>query len=605
MENSTEKFLKASNGITLIALVITIIVLLILARNINFDVKSAIIGILQRAIDSKERTTIAQEEENAKLTFTEVQMELSQGKTVDTIAFQKMIDGNFGSGNANGIITGTSYIIKVKNARTYAMSSNGNIANLDKYPIDDNPGILEQSGDIYTINCIEDLVAFSYNVNSGAQSYAGKTVTLGRDLDFKDDLSYADATSKYKKDENGYTPDSTSETTIKSFMTNTESTGFITILGFDGNFDGKEKSLSNLYINSSSLGGLFGGINTEIEILNLSLLSCNIKGTAGSGGIVAHTNQNITINNVHVSGKVESTSGVAGGIVGISNAGLTITNCSNNSDVKSPTVAGGVCYGSNNSSASVIIINSYNTGKIESTNNKVGGIVGNCGDFVYNCYNTGNVISSSLAGGIGDSSSIINSYNTGNVESTGNMAAGIGLTASIIINCYNNGEITGKNETTGINIGQSITNCYNFKSVSSLSSVAGGIAINGTIDNCYNSGTITTGVSYPAGGIASYSATITNSHNSGNIIGVDSSKLGEIIGEGNADNTNNYLIKDNNASNISNAVGKTQSQMNEIMSVQSFVDLMNSYVTTNNADSSKTKLKTWTLANGFPVFSDN
>ena len=33
MENSTKKSLKASNGITLIALVITIIVLLILARN--------------------------------------------------------------------------------------------------------------------------------------------------------------------------------------------------------------------------------------------------------------------------------------------------------------------------------------------------------------------------------------------------------------------------------------------------------------------------------------------------------------------------------------------------------------------------------------------
>ena len=532
-------------------------------------------------------------------------MELSQGKAVDTTAFQKMIDANFGTGIANGIISGTTYIIKVQNARTYAMSNNGNIDTLDKYPIDDNPGVLEQSGDIYTINCIEDLVAFSYNVNSGVESYEGKTVTLGRNLDFKDDMSYVDATSKYKKDENGYTPDSTSSTTIKSFMTNTEESGFITILGFDGNFDGNQKSLSNLYINSSSLGGLFGGINTEIEICNLSLISCNIKGTAGSGGIVAHTNQNITINNVHVSGKVESTSGVAGGIVGIANAGLTITNCSNNSDVKSPTVAGGICFGSNNSSANVIIINSYNTGKIESTNNKVGGIVGNDGDFVYNCYNTGDVTSSNLAGGIGASNSIINCYNTGNVESTGNMAAGIGLSASTIINCYNNGEITGKNETVGINRDSSITNCYNFKSVTSLSSFAGGIAMQGSIDNCYNSGTITTGATIQAGGIAAVSATITNSHNSGNIIGVDSSKLGEIIGAGNVDNTNNYLIKDNNATNISNAVGKTQAQMNEIMSVQSFVDLMNSYVTTNNADSTKTKLKTWTVESGFPVFANN
>ena len=48
----------------------------------------------------------------------------------------------------------------------------------------------------------------------------------------------------------------------------------------------------------------------------------------------------------------------------------------------------------------------------------------------------------------------------------------------------------------------------------------------------------------------------------------------------------------------------SQSQMNEIMSVQSFVDLMNSYVTENNADSTKTKLRIWKVENGFPVFAD-
>ena len=37
MKNFRKKALKSSNGITLIALVITIIVLLILARNIDFN----------------------------------------------------------------------------------------------------------------------------------------------------------------------------------------------------------------------------------------------------------------------------------------------------------------------------------------------------------------------------------------------------------------------------------------------------------------------------------------------------------------------------------------------------------------------------------------
>ena len=42
MKNVSKKTIKASNGITLIALVITIIVLLILARNKYFNAKSGI-----------------------------------------------------------------------------------------------------------------------------------------------------------------------------------------------------------------------------------------------------------------------------------------------------------------------------------------------------------------------------------------------------------------------------------------------------------------------------------------------------------------------------------------------------------------------------------
>ena len=40
------------------------------------------------------------------------------------------------------------------------------------------------------------------------------------------------------------------------------------------------------------------------------------------------------------------------------------------------------------------------------------------------------------------------------------------------------------------------------------------------------------------------------------------------------------------------------------MSVQNFVNLMNTYVAENNADSSKTKLKTWKVENGMPVFAE-
>ena len=65
MKSYTKKSLKASNGITLIALVITIIVLLILA-GISISMLSGDNSILQKATDAKTRTDRAQIIENAQ-----------------------------------------------------------------------------------------------------------------------------------------------------------------------------------------------------------------------------------------------------------------------------------------------------------------------------------------------------------------------------------------------------------------------------------------------------------------------------------------------------------------------------------------------------------
>ena len=66
MKNYIKKSLKASNGITLIALVVTIIILLILA-GISISMLSGDNGILQRATQSKEKTERAEIIENAQM----------------------------------------------------------------------------------------------------------------------------------------------------------------------------------------------------------------------------------------------------------------------------------------------------------------------------------------------------------------------------------------------------------------------------------------------------------------------------------------------------------------------------------------------------------
>ena len=75
MKNSIKKPLKASNGITLIALVVTIIVLLILARYQYYDAVTEKIGILTKAGQAKTLTDESQIREEIQLAWNGVQVD--------------------------------------------------------------------------------------------------------------------------------------------------------------------------------------------------------------------------------------------------------------------------------------------------------------------------------------------------------------------------------------------------------------------------------------------------------------------------------------------------------------------------------------------------
>ena len=592
-----EKFIK-NKGITLIALVITIIVLLILA-GISITMLTGDNSILNQAGRAKEYTEKAQEEENVKLTFTATQMELAQGKSVDNETFQSIVDSNFGAGNAKGNVGGNSYIITVKKSgKNYKMDSSGNVSQLDELPLDMNPGVLEGKGtqeEPYVINSIEDLVAVSYNVNTGANLYEGKLITLGRDLDFQDNNSYANAGAKYKYvDGPGCTPDSSSEKTIKNLMTDTSGKGF-TPIGytsnsnvFKGNFNGKGKSLSNLYINTNIFGGLFGSITSEVKINSLNLIGCNIKANAPAGGIVGINNGGtLTIEYCSIKSGNINCGNVTGGIIGQSNGTLEIFSCSNNAIITTSLANAGGIVGSGSGNIDMC----YNTGKITSSSTSsssgLGGIIGNTSNTnIYNCYNTGDTgteTSDSVSGGI----------------------VGYGNNKIKIINCYNNGIIASKNPASGIigicGSGSSIINCYNFNNVTSKNSLAAGISASGSstpIDNCYNSGKITTKSSQPVGGIAAVSATITNSYNTGVVSGEIESITGYIIGAGSVNSTNKYKKQNPDIQNNGAIEFESETEMNQIMDVQRFVDTMNHY----EDESYDASFYIWTTENGFPVF---
>ena len=186
-----------------------------------------------------------------------------------------------------------------------------------------------------------------------------------------------------------------------------------------------------------------------------------------------------------------------------------------------------------------------------------------------------------------------------------------------IINCYNKGIIKNNYDGGGAGGiaygGEKFLNCYNFNSITGQGLTAGIVcAPADSINYCFNSGRIKSTYSgCPAGGIvASSSKSITNCHNTGDVEGLLPQITGEILGTGNdVGSTNDYLLKyDENENNINvnsrGAIGKNKAEMDEIMSVQNFVNLMNAYVAENNEDSTKVKLKTWKVENGFPVFAE-
>ena len=310
-------------GITLVALIVTIILLLILAGiALNLGIGSK--GIISRAQDSRQQAELADEKEKIQLIKSNLDIDkIGENQEVNTDAFQKIVDGVFGNSKATGTIEEQTYIVTVnKNGHVYTIDENGNTTfagNKDDFPVDKNPGILDGDGteeNPYKIMSIEDLVAFSYNVNDGSkygtnQGFKGKCFALGRSLYFNGLFnSYANPDSKYERASgvNGYIPSETATTTIKELMTTGD--GFISIgngPNFGGNFDGKGHFLAN--IKTSGNGAFISNKDTGGYIKNFGIESGNY------GGIISRYTNNseeLLIENCYNKANVSGNGGLIG-----------------------------------------------------------------------------------------------------------------------------------------------------------------------------------------------------------------------------------------------------------------------------------------------------
>lgn len=206
---------------------------------------------------------------------------------------------------------------------------------------------------------------------------------------------------------------------------------------FMGQFDGDSHFISNIYVDNTRIGGLFGYVSgtrdEPAEIRNVFLTSGYIKGWE-SGGIV--------------------------GDAGYCN----IIRCWNGAEIEGGTVGGIAGYGGK-------IHNCFNKGLLTGNDSSVGGIVGAQAEEIIECYNYGDIICNGASGGgiIGTNSNrsfiLLNCYNTGSITgySGGSTYYGIGGILGAgwgdMVNCYNIGYVESGFPLVQVGHG-TMTNCH-------------------------------------------------------------------------------------------------------------------------------------------------
>ena len=432
-----KKLKKQVRGITLIALVVTIIVLLILA-SITIAALTGDNGILTRAAEAKNKTEEAQEKEGLELAVTSSQMEdvntleITEGKLSDAIKQQFGNNKDFSiTDNGDG-----SFLVSMNDTQRM-------------YYIDETGKIIDK---ILKISTAGELKLFRDDVNSG-NTYEDWYIYLANDitLDINEEwepigvypmenTSPEDESNRPFKgifdgcnhEINGIYINTTDKVqglfglvingTIKNVgigedcsISGNVSVGAIAGYLYDGSKAINCYNKSNLKVGSYS-GGVFGQLSINCNIENCyNIGNINVSNNSRHiGGIVGDSALNSSIKKCYNQGSIEgniSTTTILGGISGsLSNESL-LEECFNKGEISAKDIIGGITGQTINN---VVVQNCYNVGDITGES-RVGGINGQNTNKIYNCYNTGKITGNSMVGGISGTNQISTSYNTSGI----------------------------------------------------------------------------------------------------------------------------------------------------------------------------------------------
>lgn len=473
-------------------------------------------------------------------------------------------------------------------------------------------------GTVASISTAQELKDLATYTNSGNNT-KGVTFKLTSDITLNENVLNADGTLN---ETNASSFDQWKPIGIATYINSVENYP----VTFKGVIDGNNKTISGIYINDVTKfgAGFVSGLENGV-IQNLTIANSYIYGERYVGGFVGGNRGGNIYNCASEDNLIVGNSFRIGGIIGFNKSGI-VKNSHNTSKVVSNTTSevGGIIGHMVNG----IVDTCYNTGNISSASSASGGIVGKCTSYgandscyckIINCYNLKNgKIQSKHAGGIvgvvGDGLQgamcvdIINSLNDGTIG-IDDKAAGGGICGYVttdyghdvtvnILNSYNSdqGLILSKSSVGGICGGQNknsnattYVNIYNAYNVGEIidTSTSGGIDgqlyVSKNLKYCYNLFPLSTG-----GGISGSRASIYTIDSCYNI---DDRRFAKEVTE-----TNPGII--DSSQNLTPGVTINGTTHTTLLSA------LNAWVDANK--SAYPELKNWVMGdNGYPVFVDS
>ena len=339
MKNTNEK------GVTLIALVITIIILLLLA-GVAIAMLSGENGILNKASQSAEKTKRESAKERLKIELMAIKTDkLSNGQEANLTSLDENKD-KLKEKNIDVAETGTpreveldGYKFKVKDDLTIdgdGISTGGTSTGGTTTGGTSGSSGSGQTGSTATVNFYNGTISSPFSGGDGSETNPYIIENEAQLRFFALSVTYAENSydGKYIKLNDNITLDQSKQWIPIGDLTTK----------FKGKFDGNSKEISNININVNSQDtwhGLFGAIGESGEVANLTVKGTITKEGGGIGSIAAYNEGKIKrcSNYINITEKKDAC-WMTGGIIGYNKG--TIEECINYGTIIGKDGVGGI-----------------------------------------------------------------------------------------------------------------------------------------------------------------------------------------------------------------------------------------------------------------------